>query len=298
MAVFNKRDTLIRTICFMSFFVAINVVCSFLTTVLPLVSVILIIFLPLTSAMVEVTCKDRWFPIYAVATIGLSIVVSLSSIDFTIFYIVPSIFTGYIFGLFCKRNLPSMFAIFFASIIQTVLSFAFIPLLQLITGSNLIDVFAKILRISDRFWFDTMILLLFFAVSLIQVILSFIVVENELKKFGLKNECKLNQEIIADYSIVGSVIFVLIFSFFCLPLAYLFVGVAYYFAVFVISLQVKDKNKLCLIFDGASLLIGVILYAALNKFLQNGTDFVLFATVPGLISVCSISYSFLKKSKQ
>ena len=298
MAVFNKRDTLIRTICFMSFFVAINVVCSFLTTVLPLVSVILIIFLPLTSAMVEVTCKDRWFPIYAVATIGLSIVVSLSSIDFTIFYIVPSIFTGYIFGLFCKRNLPSMFAIFFASIIQTVLSFTFIPLLQLITGSNLIDVFAKILRISDRFWFDTMILLLFFAVSLIQVILSFIVVENELKKFGLKNECKLNQKIIADYSIVGSVIFVLIFSFFCLPLAYLFVGIAYYFAVFVISLQVKDKNKLCLIFDGASLLIGVVLYAALNKFLQNGTDFVLFATVPGLISVCSISYSFLKKSKQ
>ena len=298
MAVLKKRDTLIRTICFMSFFVAINVVCSFLTTVLPLVSVILIIFLPLTSAMVEVTCKDRWFPIYAVATIGLSIVVSLSSIDFTIFYIVPSIFTGYIFGLFCKRNLPSMFAIFFASIIQTVLSFAFIPLLQLITGSNLIDVFAKILRISDRFWFDTMILLLFFAVSLIQVILSFIVVENELKKFGIKNECKLNQEIIADYSIVGSVIFVLIFSFFCLPLVYLFVGIAYYFAVFVISLQVKDKNKLCLIFDGASLLIGVVLYAALNKFLQNGTDFVLFATVPGLISVCSISYSFLKKSKQ
>ena len=298
MAVFNKRDTLIRTICSMSFFVAINVVCSFLTTVLPLVSVILIIFLPLTSAMVEVTCKDRWFPIYAVATIGLSIVVSLSSIDFTIFYIVPSIFTGYIFGLFCKRNLPSMFAIFFASIIQTVLSFAFIPLLQLITGSNLIDVFAKILRISDRFWFDTMILLLFFAVSLIQVILSFIVVENELKKFGLKNECKLNQEIIADYSIVGSVIFVLVFSFFCLPLAYLFVGVAYYFAVFVISFQIKDKNKLCLIFYGASVLIGVVLYAALNKFLQNGTDFVLFATVPGLISVCSISYSFLKKSKQ
>ena len=83
---FYKKETLIRTICFMSFFVAINVLCSFLTTVLPLLSVILIIFLPLTSAMVEVLCKDRWFPIYAIATIGLSIVVSLSSIDFTIFF--------------------------------------------------------------------------------------------------------------------------------------------------------------------------------------------------------------------
>ena len=281
----------------MSFFVAINVLCSFLTTIIPLLGIVLIIFLPLTSAMVEVTCKDRWFPIYAVATIGLSIVVSLSSIDFTIFYIVPSIFTGYIFGLFCKRNLPSMFAIFFAAIIQTVLSFSFIPLLQLITGSNLIDVFVKILRISDRFWFDTMILLLFFAVSLIQVILSFIVVENELKKFGFQNVCKWNQDLIADYSVVGAAVLTLALSFFYLPLCYLFVGIAYYFAVFIVMFQVKSVNKYCLIADGISVLIGIILYAALNKFLQNGTDLALFAIIPTLISVSSISYSFLKKSK-
>ena len=298
MGVLYKRETLIRTICFMSFFVAINVLCSFLTTVLPLVSVILIIFLPLTSAMVEVTCKDRWFPIYAVATIGLSIVVSLSSIDFTVFYIVPSIFTGYIFGLFCKKNLPIMFAIFLASIIQTVLSFSFIPILQLITGTNLLDVFAKIFRISDRFWFDTLILLLFFVVSLIQTILSYIVVENELRKFGIKNECKWNQERIASFTALGCSIFVLIFSFFYVPLSYLFLGIGFYFVVFAVISQFNNKNKLCLIVDGCITLIGIILYAALNKALPNGTDLLLFATVPTLISVVSISYSFLKKSNE
>ena len=298
MAVFNKKETLIRTICFMSFFVAINVICSFLTTILPLVSIILIIFLPLTSAMVEVTCKDRWFPIYAVATIGLSIVVSLSSIDFTIFYVVPSVFTGYIFGLFCKRNLPSMFAIFFAAIIQTAISFGFIPILNLITGSNLLDVFVKIFKISDRFWFDTSVLLLFFAVSLIQVILSFIVVENELNKFGIQNECKWPQELIADYSVIGAALLALIFSFFYLPLCYLFVGICYYFATYTVIFQFKTKNKNCLITDAFALLIGIFLYAALNKFLQNGTDFALFAIIPGLVSVISISSSFLKKSEQ
>ena len=298
MAVFNKKETLIRTICFMSFFVAINVICSFLTTILPLVSIILIIFLPLTSAMVEVTCKDRWFPIYAVATIGLSIVVSLSSIDFTIFYVVPSVFTGYIFGLFCKRNLPSMFAIFFAAIIQTAISFGFIPILNLITGSNLLDVFVKIFKISDRFWFDTSVLLLFFAVSLIQVILSFIVVENELNKFGVQNECKWPQELIADYSVIGAALLALIFSFFYLPLCYLFVGICYYFATYTVVFQFKTKNKNCLVADAFALLIGIFLYAALNKFLQNGTDFALFAIIPGLISVISISSSFLKKSEQ
>ena len=297
MSWFYKKETLIRTICFMAFFVAINVLCSFLTTVLPLISIILIIFLPLTSAIVEVMCKDRWFPIYAVATIGLSIVVSLSSIDFTIFYIVPSIFTGYIFGLFSKRNLPSMFAIFLAAIVQTLLSFAFIPLLQLITGSNLIDVFVKILKISDRFWFDSVILLLFFLVALIQVILSYIVVQNELNKFGQKTECKYNQERIAGFTTIGAAVLSAIFSIFYMPLCYLFIGIAYYFAVFVVIFQVQSKNKFCLIADGAALLIGIILFAALNQYIEDEVEFTLFAITPGLISIVSICYSFLKKSE-
>ena len=294
---FYKKETLIRTICFMSFFVAINVVCSFLTTVLPLLSIVLIIFLPLTSAIVEVMCKDRWFPIYAVATIGLSIVVSLSSIDFTIFYIVPSIFTGYIFGLFSKHNLPNMFAIFFATIIQTLLSFAFIPLLQVITGSNLIDVFVKILRISNRFWFDSVILLLFFLIALIQIILSFIVVQNELNKFGQKSECKFNQERIAAFSTMGAALLSTIFSFFYMPLCYLFIGIAFYFTAFVVIFQAQNKNKSCLIADGVSLLMGIILYAALNQFIKDDVEFALLAFTPGLISIVSICYSFLKKSE-
>ena len=297
MSWFYKKETLIRTICFMSFFVAINVVCSFLTTVLPLLSIVLIIFLPLTSAIVEVMCKDRWFPIYAVATIGLSIVVSLSSIDFTIFYIVPSIFTGYIFGLFSKHNLPNMFAIFFATIIQTFLSFAFIPLLQVITGSNLIDVFVKILRISNRFWFDSVILLLFFLIALIQIILSFIVVQNELNKFGQKSECKFNQERIAAFSTIGAALLSTIFSFFYMPLCYLFIGIAFYFTAFVVIFQAQNKNKSCLIADGVSLLMGIILYAALNQFIKDDVEFALLAFTPGLISIVSICYSFLKKSE-
>lgn len=297
MSWFYKKETLIRAICFMSFFVAINVVCSFLTTVLPLLSIVLIIFLPLTSAIVEVMCKDRWFPIYAVATIGLSIVVSLSSIDFTIFYIVPSIFTGYIFGLFSKHNLPNMFAIFFATIIQTLISFAFIPLLQVITGSNLIDVFVKILRISNRFWFDSVILLLFFLIALIQIILSFIVVQNELNKFGQKSECKFNQERIAAFSTIGAALLSTIFSFFYMPLCYLFIGIAFYFTAFVVIFQAQNKNKSCLIADGVSLLMGIILYAALNQFIKDEVEFALLAFTPGLISIVSICYSFLKKSE-
>ena len=294
---FNKKETLIRTICFMSFFVAINVICSFLTTVLPVLSIILIIFLPLTSAVVEVMCKDRWFAIYAFATIGLSIVVSLQSIDFTLFYVVPSIFTGYVFGLCSKRNIPSMFAIFIAALIQTGLSFAFIPLIKLITDQNILDVFVKIFGISGGFWFETLILLIFFIVALMQVVLSYIVVDNELKKFTQPEELKANQERIASYASLISVLVAVILVFFSLPVCYLYIAFSFYFMVFVVFEQVKAKSKLLLIIDGVSLFLTIILYAALNKFFPTGKDFILLTIAPGLISITSILHSFLKKSK-
>ena len=282
----------------MSFFVAINVICSFLTTVAPILSIGLIIFLPLTSAVVEVLCNDRWFPIYALATIGLSIVVSLSSIDFTIFYVVPSIFTGYIFGLFSKRNLPAMFAIFFATVIQTALSFAFIPLLQLITGSNLIDVFAKIFGIFNTFWLNNLILLIFFAVALIQIILSFIIVKNELEKFGQETTWKLDKVNFSNIAVVSSIVLSVVFSFFYLPGMFLLIGFSYYFAVFVVASQVKIEKKPCLILDGAYVFVGILLYALLNKFIKDEIEFLLMLIPVFLISLTSILDSFLKKSKQ
>jgi len=293
-----KRQTLIKTISFMSLFVAINVICSFLTTLVPLISIVLIIFLPLTSAVVEVNCKDRWFPIYAFATIGLSVVVSLSSIDFTLFYIIPSIFTGYIFGLFSKRKLPSMFAIFVATSIQTVLSYLFIPLLHLITGLDVIAKIAEIIKISNIFLFRTSILLLFFLVALIQVILSFIVVDNELRKFGQKTEHKFGNTTFATYSGLITIVLSIAFCFFYLPICYLLIGISFYFAVFVVIGQSQNKNTICLILDGVSFVVGLVLYAALNHLIHGGKDFVLFLITPGLICIISMISSFLKKSPQ
>ena len=292
-----KQKTLTRTISFMSFFVAINVICSFLTVVFPLLSVILVIFLPLTSAVVEVNCKDRWFPIYAFATIGLSIVVSLSSIDFTIFYIVPSIFTGYIFGLFTKKNLPKMFSLFIATIIQTFISFAFIPLLKAISGFDTFDFLAKILGISDVFWLQSIIFVAFFLIALIQMVLSFIVVDNELRKFGKHEMCKYNQELIASISSLVCVALSAVFAFVYLPLMYLLIAISFYFIVFVIYFEAIVLNKLCLILDGAYLLVTLVLFAVLNGLFSDGTQFVLLTILPSLISITSILHCFLKKSE-
>lgn len=281
----------------MAFFVAINVILSFVAVYAPLVSIILIIFLPLTSAVVEINCKDRWFPIYALATIGLSIVVSLSQIDFTLFYVVPSIISGYIFGLFQKKNLPDMFSIFFAAIFQTGFSLAFIPLFNLISGTNFVEIFAKILKISDKNTFISWLACILFLMSLVQTILSFIVVKNELQKMGAKTDKKRDDYLFGIIAVIVSVIIAVFGIIFYVPIGYLFIAISFFFSVFVCIDEAKKKQTALLVIALISCLIGIFVYGIANKYIPDGKDLVLFDCVPFLIGISGISYYFLKKSK-
>lgn len=295
MSLLYKRNSLIKTICLMASMAAINIVLSFLTNVVPFLALLLVIFLPLTSSVVEVCCKDRYFPIYALATIGLSIVVSLSSFDFTLFYVVPSIITGYVFGLASKRGLPHFLAIFVAAVIQTELSFAFIPLLKLITERDLILDLVRIFNITDRTYFDNLIVLIFFLVAVAQTFLSFIVVNNELQKMGSKTENDDTHELATSFSALISCLGMIGFYFLYVPISYVCMGFAWYFAAFTVFFAIKERQKLACIFMGCSLLATIFLYAALNRKMPTGNELLLLGIVPVLISCISILFYFLKK---
>ena len=88
-----KRETLIQNIAYMALMAAINVIFVLLTTLVPVLMFLIIIVLPLTSTMVTLLCKKKYFPIYAIATIALCMIVTIWKIDDTIFYVIPSIIT-------------------------------------------------------------------------------------------------------------------------------------------------------------------------------------------------------------
>lgn len=297
MALFSKKETLIRSMPLMAMMAAINVIFSLFTAFVPLLSVILIIFIPLTSTLVEVYCKDRYFPIYAIATLGLSVVVSLSAIDFTLFYLIPSIVTGYVFGLMAKKNFPSLWGILIASILQTGISFAFIPLIQLITEHNLIEDIIKILNVTDRTYFNNLLILMFFVVSLIQTILSFIVVNNELRKFGVKNDNEKDWRLPVSLATILSSGIAVGLYFVYVPISLLCVGFAWYFAVFSLIFEITRKQKISTIIMASMLLVNLFAFAGLNQFVEKGSEFILLGIAPLCISLISLGFYFLKKQK-
>ena len=297
MALFSKKETLIRSMPLMAMMAAINVIFSLFTAFVPLLSVILIIFIPLTSTLVEVYCKDRYFPIYAIATLGLSVVVSLSAIDFTLFYLIPSIVTGYVFGLMAKKNFPSLWGILIASILQTGISFAFIPLIQLITEHNLIEDIIRILNVTDRTYFNNLLILMFFVVALIQTILSFIVVNNELRKFGVKNNNEKDWRLPVSLATILSSGIAVGLYFVYVPISLLCVGFAWYFAVFSLIFEITRKRKVSTIIMASMLLVNLFAFAGLNQFVEKGSEFILLGIAPLCISLISLGFYFLKKQK-
>ena len=87
MSLFKKRETLVQNITFLAIMAAINIVLLLLTIVLPYLVILLTLILPFVSLLVTILCQKKYYPIYILATIGLSLLVSVDGLTNVIFYI-------------------------------------------------------------------------------------------------------------------------------------------------------------------------------------------------------------------
>ena len=293
-----QRENLTKSIPLMALMAAINIIVAELAGLSPIVSVFLVLVLPLTSALVELCCKDRYFPIYAVATFGLSLALTFWNLETTIFYVFPSIITGYIFGLLAKHKIPMIWSIFAATLAQTAISYALIPLVNFIFQVDLIQTFKVAFGVAQMANVDIIVPTFIFLISLIQVSLSQLIVTQELVKFGIRYEFE-------DISKVACGIAGIIFSlsiipcyFFFLELGYVFLAISLYFGIYLLVLLFFDKHYFGLIPIGAGLIITIFLFAFLNSYLREASQFLLFALVSVCICLVSLVFSFLKKKKE
>ena len=196
-----------------------------------------------------------------------------------------------------KKGFPNLWGIFIAAVLQTGISFAFIPLIQLITEHNLIEDIIKILQITDTTYFNNLLILIFFIVALIQTVLSFIVVNNELRKFGVRNTSEKDWRLpVALATILSSGLAAGLF-FVYVPISLICVGFAWYFAVFSVVFEINRKAKVSTIIMCSMLLVNLFAFAGLNQFVEKGSEFILLGIAPLCISLISLGFYFLKKQK-
>ncbi len=295
MKMFSKRETLTENIALMALMSAINIIISVLSAFLNVFSIFLILVLPLVSTLVEIYCKDRYYLIYAFASLGLSLIATLWNIETTIFYLIPSLITGYLFGLLAKKNIPSIYSILLTSLVQMGLTMGEIPLINFIFDVNIINTFKTFFKLNESSNVDIIIPSFIFVISLIQMSLSYLIISNELVK--LKIEEYENDKF--DYLNCASLLFFsilsILFSFFSLETSYLFFMISLYFLVFVFGKTICKKYMSEITTFIIALIISLILYAIFNASQSIKANILLLNIIPSSIGLIDIIFLVLKR---
>lgn len=195
MELFKKRETLIQNIAYMAIMAAVNVVFVLLSNVLPVLLFLLVFVLPLTSTIVTIYCKKRYFPIYFIVTLALCFGVSAGfSIFDTFIYVLPSLITGFIFGLFIEKQIPAIYTLIAATVIQyglTILTFYVLGLI--VDNVNLTEAIIVAFGLGNFVFKAVFIQVFLFIIAEIQIVISYLFVKYQVNRLGIEINliCKL-----------------------------------------------------------------------------------------------------------
>ncbi|MBP5574129.1 MAG: hypothetical protein J6X50_00035 [Bacilli bacterium] len=293
MAVFQKKTTLVHHITYMGIMTAINLIFIVLATYIPFLMFLLILLIPFVSAIVSYYCLKRYYLIYAIASVGLCLIFNISD---TIFYVVPSIVTGFLIGVLLEKKINPFWLILSSSIVESALTFALIPLINLIGSVDIVYTFLTLFKLTE-FTYKTEVTYLFiFFLSLVQCALTHFVLLSDAKKIGIEVSYVVN-----SYSpyIVGTelmLILCIVFSFFYTPLSLIFLMISFYFGIFLLIDLLLSKKTLIYVLLGISVLTSFFTFAFLYATIKQPLGLLIFLVFPFLIAVISFINNYLLKA--
>lgn len=287
---FKEKETLLQNMAFMAIIAAIDVVAAILSAFFPIAGIFIMIFLPFFSAVVTLLCKWRYYPIYALAAIGVSMIATAWNMSYTVFYLLPSLITGFLFGLCFKSRLHPIYALLTTSIIQCSLTFAFIPLINFIYEVDTISYFLELFNLTNQ---RIMVLPMVYIISLIQMVFSYIVLINELKKFRYDEDNHYEKAL--TYIGLGLTLLVIPFCFFAVNFAYLLMLIALFISIYEIVEFVMNKKIVLIIISGVGLLLGIVLVFSLYAVVLMPYTLLLFNTTNIVIFITLLIYNLSRK---
>ena len=301
MSLFKKRETPIENISYMSIMAAINVIFVLLSNILPVLLFLLIFLLPLSSAIVTVFCKKRYYPIYFVVTLALCLAVAFGFTIFdTLIYVIPSLLTGFVFGICFERNVPAILVLVGNTILQFLLSIlTFYVLGYIVSNLNMMNVLITAFGLNQFTYKETFTLIFLYIIAMIQITLSYIFIKIQLQRFNVSINLNNGNKLMVYFA---SAIFysLAIISYFFFPtwtLVFLLMPLPIY--VFEVSTLLLSRNKISLISLAAIHLSFIFIYAFLHQYFLAPNQLLILVILFGLVTIIDVlhNYCFDKKSK-
>ena len=183
------------------------------------------------------------------------------NISDTIFYVIPAIITGFMIGYLLDKRVNPFWLILISTIIESALTFAFIPLINIISNVNIVETFISAFKLDGFVYKNELTYLFIFFISLIQCGLTHFVLLSDARKIGIEITTTVNSY--APY-IIGleiTLLFVFIFSLFYLPLALILLMIAIYFSIFLLIDILLSKKVIIYVLLVVLLLLALFSFA-------------------------------------
>lgn len=294
MALFKKKTTLVHHITYMGIMTAINLIFILLATFVPPLMFILILLLPFASTVVAYYCLKRYYIIYAVATVGLCFLCSFNIGD-TIFYVVPAIASGFVLGVLLEQKIHPFWMLLSCTVINAALTYAFIPLVNLISKTDIVLSLLTIFNLQDFLYKTELVYLFIFLISLAQCGLSIFIIISDAKKIGIQINTRINSFWPYIIGLEASIALSVGFALFYMPLALVFLCISFYFGAFLLVDLIFSKKLLIYILSGVLVLAMIFVFAIFYKSLKEPYGIELSVIFPLAIGVVSFLKNILFK---
>ena len=297
MALFKKRETLVQNIAYMAIMAAINVIFVLMTALLPPLMFVMVFVLPLTSAVVTLFCKKRYFPIYAIATVGLCLLTTSAIYIYdTFFYVIPSLITGFVFGLMIEKKVPAIYIIVGSTALQYILSYlTFLTLDLILPEINFIDALLSIFGLADFAFKDCFIHLFLYALASIQTVFAYFILKKEVKKLGF--------DVILDIKLHYLLVLIgIVIDFLALMMVFIYPPLVYVmnlpFMVYEIISLIYTRKTLIYILLLITLVVSSVIFVACYTLIPHPLGIILLAPMQVLFSgIYFANNLFLNKTK-
>ncbi len=264
----KEKQTFVQNLAFMAFMAAINMVFSLVATVFPFASLFLMIALPMASVMVVLVCKEKYYPIYAAATLLLSFLVTFNGPGTTLFYLLPSLLSGFLFGFLIKRHVFSGWIILAASCLELGVSYVTMLLINALYETDMVAFFARLFAMDQSPFVGVIMPTFFFVLALAQSTFCFIIIQSETKKFGFRVQTEISDPRLLSWSTFAPLPLMILGGFVAPWLSYLMLPCFIFFSLYSFILVWPKRTLNMVIIWGISEFLTLFLFAAVFDWVQ------------------------------
>lgn len=286
-----------KQLAFIGLMSGINIVLFTIGLFFPAFYLLILISIPFNAAFTYTRVNKKYVLIYFLATLLITLLINFQEGLFTI---LPTMISGIVFGYCIEKKIHGFLLISINALISTILQLVSIVLIYFIYKINMNSVFAGIFNIEIDY-FNEISLIFYFSISLIQLIITYFIIESEIKK--LKLSIKESHTIYFPTliitlltSIIGFVLY-----YFSKSFSFLLTGISLFYSVYLLDylLHYNSKYFRYIIIAIYTIMVFVCLFLSSSTFAYDySLNFNIFSITTSLIGGILILDSIcLKKQK-